>query len=149
MMKKHIALILCIFTLAFCAAGCGNGANNADSSAATADSASKTEEAFTISTAAGDFYFPAKWKDTAEAKVDENGLTMYYKDNFLFEISFVDNKGTNIGTYNGKDIYVSSAEVKKGKMSDSDYNTALMIQDDINFMLKKLEVSPGFSKKSN
>lgn len=148
-MKKSISLVICILVLVFCAAGCGNSANNAASTAATADSASKTEEAYAVNTAAGDFYFPAKWKNDAEAKVDDNGLKMYYKDVCLFELSFTDNKGTNIGKYNGKDIYVSSFEVKKGKMTDSEYNKALAIQDDINFMLKRLEESPDFQKSAN
>ena len=148
-MKRTIALILCIMSLVFCFTGCEGGSSESEASAATADSASaaNVEEEYAIETAAGALYFPSKWKDVAEAKVDDNGLKMYYKDTLLFEISFVDNKGTNIGKYNEKDIYVSSTELAKGKMSDNDYNTALIIQDDINYMLKRLEKSPGFSKK--
>ena len=97
-----------------------------------------SNELYEIKTDVVNLYYPKRWKDSVTTNVSKNGVKFSYNKTPLFDVLFGGQKGVLLGTYKDTEIFIKTCEIKKDKLKDSDYSKALLMQEDMDYLLKKL-----------
>ena len=92
---------------------------------------------FDIETSVVTLKYPAKWKETVQVDVQENGVKFSSDGTPLFDLMFVECDGYLLGTYKDTPIYMVEYPV------ESDEHAAM--QNGVNVILQNLMQDPNFA----
>ena len=101
-------------------------------------------ETFEIKTDVVTLRYPKKWQDKVDVKNDKDTVTFSSDNTDLFIVSFADNGGYLLGTYQGHPIYLTLCPLDSVKNDADKYNEMSKMQDDSNILLENLESDPDF-----
>ena len=132
--------------------------NKQNDLSSTIETQIKNEEAFAIETKYGKLFFPLKWKEYLQVKMqdEESYIVQFYgkignnKKQHLFDISFGGKEGTTIGYYTNKkeiiNINVIGKECnKQEEMTEEDFAKICGMQEDVNFLIGMIDKENNFT----
>ena len=103
-------------------------------------------ETFTIKAGGMALYYPARWQDTIETAVTDNGVSFSGNGVKLFDLSFTESENAIFfGTYQQTPIYIVSYEIDETQYTEAEYGTLRMMQEDIDVILDRLMSDPNFT----
>lgn len=103
------------------------------------------ESTFDIETRVTTLKYPKKWFDKVTITGYEDRVTFAYKNEMLFDLSFVDgNEGFLLGTYSGIPIYIIDYEIKEDNYTEDEVFDMYCMQEDVNVILQYLMEDPNF-----
>lgn len=103
-------------------------------------------ETFTIEAGGMTLYYPARWQDTIETAVTDNGVSFSGNGVKLFDLSFTESENAIFfGTYQQTPIYIVSYEIDETQYTEAEYGTLRMMQEDIDVILDRLMSDPNFT----
>lgn len=103
------------------------------------------KETFAVEAGGITFYYPAKWQDTVQTEVTDNGVCFSSNGSKLFALSFTESEnGLFFGTYKQTPIYIMSYEIDKAQYTEDEYGTLRMMQEDLDTIVDNLMEDPNF-----
>ena len=96
----------------------------------------ESNEVFEIKTDVVSLYYPAKWKDKVDVKVNGKTVSFENEGKSVFDIRFEECDGFLLGTYKTTPVYIVEHEAKNDEQ--------VAMQQDVNVIISQLEKDTNF-----